>query len=276
VTEAGGASERNTALIDWYEDEARDLPWRVIGDPYLTLVSEAMLQQTQVDRVIPKFDVFIDTWPSVETLADAPTDRLLGVWSGLGYNSRALRLREAAQIISDSGWPTSVAGLRELPGVGPYTAAAIASIAFSIDVPALDTNLRRVLSRWHGESLSGRPLEAYALEVLASPAGLWNQAVMDLGATVCRPRSPACDACPVSTWCSDPNVYEPPTPQRSFQGSTRELRGALVRAALAGEDLYGIGHSLGRNDPEIEDTITALCAEGLLESTDNKKSTDNR
>jgi len=265
VIEAVAVSERNTALIYWYGNEARDLPWRVVGDPYLTLVSEAMLQQTQVERVIPKFEEFIDAWPTVEELAETSTDHLLRAWSGLGYNSRALRLRASAQIISASGWPTSVAGLKELPGVGPYTAAAIASIAFGVDVPALDTNLRRVLSRWYGEPLSGRPLEAFATEALASPAGLWNQAVMDLGATVCRPKNPSCGTCPVSTWCADPSVYEPPAPQARFKGSNRELRGALVLASLAGEDLHTVGRSLDRADDEIEETIAALRADGLIE-----------
>ena len=259
------ASDRNAALVYWYECEARNLPWRVFGNPYLTLVSEAMLQQTQVERVIPKFTEFIDTWPTVERLAEATTSRLLAIWSGLGYNSRALRLRESAQIITDSGWPTTVTGLQELPGVGPYTAAAIASIAFDVDVPAVDTNLKRVLSRWHGEPLSGEPLDVYASDVLASPAGLWNQAVMDLGAMVCRPKDPSCGTCPVSDWCADPTVYEPPARQSAFNGSRRELRGALVRAAVTDNDLHATGRSLNRADAEIEDTIVALKAEGLIE-----------
>jgi len=258
-------SERNDSLIEWYEDEARNLPWRVFGDPYLTLVSEAMLQQTQVERVIPKFDEFVDMWPTVVSLANATASQLLAVWSGLGYNSRVLRLRESAVIIADNGWPTSVAGLQELPGVGPYTAAAIASIAFGVDVPAIDTNLKRVLSRWRGEPLSGKPLEDFAVGSLASPAGLWNQAVMDLGATICRPTKPACGDCPVSRWCADPTVYEPPVKQSRFRGSRRELRGALVRASLSNDDLYATGEALGRSDTEISETIAALRTEGLVD-----------
>lgn len=264
MIEAITGSDRNPALIRWYGSEARDLPWRVFGDPYLTLVSETMLQQTQVERVIPKFDEFIDRWPTVESLADTTTNQLLTIWSGLGYNSRALRLRESAQIIADKGWPTSVSGLQKLPGVGPYTAAAIASIAFGVDVPAVDTNLRRVLSRWHGEALSGGPLHEFAYESLSSPAGQWNQAVMDLGATMCRPKNPTCGACPVSEWCSDPTVYEPPARQARFRGSRRELRGALVRAAVANKDLYATGRSLNRPETEIHETIGALRAEGLI------------
>jgi A/G-specific adenine glycosylase len=257
-------ANRNAALLDWYADQARDLPWRVFGDPYVALVSETMLQQTQVGRVIPKFEEFIGRWATVEELAQAPTGHLLAVWSGLGYNSRAIRLRGCAQIIADRGWPTSVAGLQELPGIGPYTAAAIASIAFGVDVPALDTNLKRVLSRWHGERLSGRPLDDFAFEALASPAGLWNQAVMDLGATVCRTRNPACGVCPVFRWCTDPTVYDPPARQGEFKGSRRELRGALVRAAVSDTDLHGAGRSLNRSEAEIEETIEALREEGLI------------
>ncbi|MCL1587919.1 MAG: A/G-specific adenine glycosylase [Actinomycetia bacterium] len=265
MIEAITGSDRNTALIKWYGNEARNLPWRVFGDPYLTLVSEAMLQQTQVDRVIPKFEAFIDTWPTVEGLARASTNQLLAIWSGLGYNSRALRLRESARIIADGGWPTSVSGLQELPGVGPYTAAAIASIAFGVDVPAIDTNLKRVLSRWHGEPLSGKLLEEFAVGSIASPAGLWNQAVMDLGATICRPTNPACGDCPISRWCADPTVYEPPVKQSRFKGSRRELRGALVRASVSNGDLYAAGEALGRSDTEISETITALRTEGLVD-----------
>jgi A/G-specific adenine glycosylase len=264
VIEARDISVRNDALMGWYETEARELPWRVFGDPYLTLVSEAMLQQTQVERVIPKFDTFIDTWANVGELAEASSNRLLSIWSGLGYNSRAFRLRESARIITDRGWPTSVAGLEELPGIGPYTAAAIASIAFGVDVPAIDTNLKRVLSRWYGNPLSGKPLEEFAVGSLASPAGLWNQAVMDLGATTCRPTNPACGTCPVSRWCADPSVYEPPAKQSRFKGSRRELRGALVRASISNGDLYATGRTLGRSDTEIKQTITALRTEGLV------------
>ena len=264
MIETREASDRNEALLGWYGTEARELPWRVFGDPYVTLVSEAMLQQTQVERVIPKFEEFVDTWSTIGLLADASSKDLLSVWSGLGYNSRAFRLRESARIVTDHGWPTSVAGLEELPGIGPYTAAAIASIAFGVDVPAIDTNLKRVLRRWHGEPLSGKPLEDFAIESLASPAGLWNQAVMDLGATICRPTSPACGDCPVSRWCADPTVYEPPVKQSRFKGSRRELRGALVRASLSNGDLYATGHSLDRTGAEIEETIGNLRAEGLI------------
>lgn len=256
--------ERNAALMEWYQEHKRDLPWRRGVDPYLTLVSESMLQQTQVDRVIPRFEQFIATWPTVASLATAEPADVLHMWSGLGYNSRALRLREAAVRIDATGWPRTLTGLQELPGVGPYTAAAIASIAFGEAVPAVDTNLRRVLSRWVGEPLTGPDLAAVSRDLFASPAGDWNQAVMDLGSSLCRPRDPRCSLCPVASWCTDPGVYEPPPRQAAFKGSRRELRGALVRAELASTDLNEAGRSLGRSDDEVAETIKQLRAEGLV------------
>ncbi len=256
--------ERNDALLAWYRREARDLPWRRVVDPYRTLVSETMLQQTQFERVVPKFEEFTHRWPTVEDLATADTTEVLTVWSGLGYNSRALRLVAAARRIVDTGWPTTREGLEELPGVGPYTSAAIASIAFGATVPAVDTNLRRVLSRWVGRPLDPRSLSTVAAALCGEPAGDWNQAVMDLGATRCRPKDPSCDGCPVSTWCGDPSVYVRPPRQGAFAGSVRELRGALVRAHLAGEDVREAGRALGRSDDEIDRTLRALVDEGLI------------
>lgn len=256
---------RADALLAWYSRERRDLPWRrTDGDPYATLVSEAMLQQTQVGRVVDRYEAFMERWPDVESLAAASTDEVLEAWSGLGYNSRAIRLRDAARIVTEDGWPSTVAGLRELPGVGPYTAAAIASIAFGEPVAAVDTNLRRVLSRWVGEPLDGRELERVATHHVAEPAGDWNQAMMDLGATTCRPTDPACDVCPVAAWCVDPTVYDPPARQAPFDGSRRQLRGALVRAHLQGGDLLDAGRSLDRSDGEISGVIEDLRSEGLL------------
>lgn len=257
-------SARNSALLSWYEDNARDLPWRRTTDPYLILVSEVMLQQTQVSRVIPKYERFTESWPTVKALAAASADDLLRVWSGLGYNSRALRLQQTAAIVAAAGWPESVAGLQELPGIGPYTAAAVGSISFGMHVPAVDTNLKRVLSRWAGEPLSGRLLTEYAFDVLGDPAGDWNQALMDLGSSVCKTAHPTCNECPVSEWCLDPAVYEAPPSQSSFNGSNRQLRGALVRAHLAGDDLYEAASALDRSEDETESTIDSLHREGLI------------
>ncbi len=257
-------SARNEALQGWYGHAKRDLPWRDVDDPYLTLVSEAMLQQTQVTRVIDRFERFIDRFPDPASLASAPTTELLAEWSGLGYNSRALRLRDAAAMIASDGWPTTVEGLRDLPGVGPYTAAAIASMAFGEQVAAVDTNLRRVLGRWMGEPLAGRALDHAAALVLGEPAGDWNQAVMDLGSSICRPKDPKCDECPVEPWCLDPSVYEAPAAQPAFNGSRRQLRGAIVRAATIGASTWEAGRALGRDHTEIASVIEDLRDEGLL------------
>jgi len=257
-------NKRNTALFSWFESDARDLPWRRTTDPYLIVVSEVMLQQTQVSRVIPKYERFTESWPTVEALAAASTDDLLRVWSGLGYNSRALRLQRAAAIVAADGWPDSIFGLQELPGIGPYTAAAVGSIAFGLDVPAVDTNLKRVLSRWAGEPLSGRLLADYAFDVMGEPAGDWNQALMDLGSSVCKTTDPTCSECPVNEWCLDPAVYEAPRRQSSFNGSHRQLRGALVRAHLAGDNLYEAASALDRSEDETESAIDSLRSEGLI------------
>ncbi|MEE8485991.1 MAG: A/G-specific adenine glycosylase [Acidimicrobiia bacterium] len=265
MTLVAAQAERNESLLTWFKANSRDLPWRRSTDPYPVLLSEVMLQQTQVSRVLPKFEAFMEHWPTIESLAAARTDELLRVWSGLGYNSRALRLQDAARWITRSGWPDTLAGLCELPGVGPYTAAAVGAISFGIDVPAVDTNLTRILSRWAGEPLSGAMLSEYAYEVVGTPAGDWNQALMDLGSAVCIRQAPMCSVCPVSKWCGDPTVYEPPPRQSRFEGSHRQLRGALLHAHLNGTDLHDIGRALNRSDTEIALALSALEDEGLID-----------
>jgi A/G-specific adenine glycosylase len=255
---------RNEALLDWYGSHRRDLPWRHSRDPYPVLVSEVMLQQTQVGRAITRFERFLSRWPTVDDLATATNDQVLAEWSGLGYNSRAIRLRDAAKIVSTSGWPRTLSGLTALPGVGPYTAAAVASIAFDERVAAVDTNLKRVISRWRGEALTGPALQGAATEELGDPAGDWNQALMDLGSQLCTPLDPSCGQCPVSEWCADPSIYQPPARQPTFAGSNRQLRGALVKAHLNGQDLQLAGHELGRSDEETTAVIHGLRTDGLI------------
>jgi A/G-specific adenine glycosylase len=223
-----------------------------------------MLQQTQVGRAITRFERFVSRWPTVDDLATATNDEVLAEWSGLGYNSRALRLRDAAKIVSTTGWPRTISGLTALPGVGPYTAAAVASIAFDERVAAVDTNLKRVISRWRGESLDAAALQSAAEDELGDPAGDWNQALMDLGSQLCTVRSPSCDECPVASWCADPTIYEPPPTQPPFSGSNRQLRGALVKAHLSGQDLNIAGHELGRSDEETTAVIEDLKTERLI------------
>lgn len=259
--------ERNAALIAWYKTHGRPLPWRLQPNPYRTLVSEIMCQQTQAERVIPFYERFITRFPSVEALAEAPLKEVIALWNGLGYNARAKRLHEAARHIAVNGWPRDVAGLEQLPGIGPYTARAIAALSFGAHVAAVDTNLRRVLSRWHGEELTVIGLEHAATGALAdTDAAAWNQAVMDLGAAVCRPRRPACSVCPVESWCTGPETYVPPRPQGRFEGSPRQLRGAIVRRLVRSPaDFPELTAVTGFPADEVERALETLIDDGLVE-----------
>ena len=199
------------ALLTWYRANRRDLPWRRTRDPYAIWLSEAMLQQTRVETVIPYWERFLERFPDVATLAAADQDDVLGLWAGLGYYSRARNLHRAAQeVVARHGGtlPSDVASLRELPGVGRYTAGAVASIAFDLPEPVVDGNVIRVLSRLRGiRDDVGSPAilariwdDAGELARGAAPGDL-NQALMELGATVCLPRAPRCAGCPVARHC---------------------------------------------------------------------------
>jgi A/G-specific adenine glycosylase len=209
---AGAARPRlRAALLRWYRAHRRDLPWRRTRDPYAIWISEAMLQQTRVETVIPYWERFLARFPTVQALADAPADEVLGAWAGLGYYTRARNLKRAAQEVVDrfgGALPADAEALRSLPGVGRYTAGAVASIAFDRPEPVVDGNAARVLARLHGvrEDVA-RPAvarrlwdEAAALARGRTPGEL-NQALMELGATLCAPRAPRCGACPVARWC---------------------------------------------------------------------------
>ncbi len=258
---------RATALLEWYAGNGRKLPWRGVTDPYAVLVSETMLQQTQAARVAPRYEAFLEAFPTAAVLAAAPLADVLASWSGLGYNTRARRLREAARIVTAEGWPTTVAGLLRLPGVGPYTAAAVAYFAFGAEIPAADTNARRVLSRWRGEALDGAALAEAATQELAGSARHWNQAIMDLGAKVCLPRTPRCESCPVQQWCAGPDAYVPPRPQSQFARSGRQVRGSVVRELLAGPLTPGdLAARTGFGADRIEGALAGLLGDALVET----------
>src|SRR3954452_6302825 len=190
------------ALLDWYARVRRPLPWRFTRDPYAILVSEVMLQQTQAVRVVPYYEHWMERFTTAAALAAAPVRDVLAVWSGLGYNRRALALHEAARQVAEGGWPP-VERLTDLPGVGPYTAAALASFAWDVAVAAVDTLARRVLERRDGRRRTARELAQRAAELVpAERAAQFTQAMMELGATVCRPRRPACPSCPVRDACA--------------------------------------------------------------------------
>lgn len=203
--------EFSRRLLDWYSKSARVLPWRGRSDAYGVWISEIMLQQTRVETVIPYYLRWMDRFPSLEALAQAPEQEVLKAWEGLGYYSRAINLHRAAAMIVDGfkgEFPTSLAELERLPGIGRYTAAAIASIAFGKDEAALDGNIRRVLSRIFNIEVPARSTRGEKIlwqlsrdNLPAGEAGSYNQAMMDLGAMVCVPKSPACDHCPLQELC---------------------------------------------------------------------------
>jgi A/G-specific adenine glycosylase len=221
------------SLLDWYAQEGRALPWRETSDPYAILVSEVMAQQTQVERVVPRWERWLERWPTVEALAAAGAAEVIAEWQGLGYNRRALNLHRAAQHVAAHGWPDD---LTELPGVGRYTADAVACFALGRDVLPVDVNVRRVQER------TGATFTSAAA-----------QALMDLGATVCLARVPRCDACPLADACpSRGRRYEPLRKQGAFEGSFRQRRSLALRAVLAGEQ------------PVDAEAVASLARDGLV------------
>ena len=249
------------ALLEWYERVRRPLPWRETRDPYALLVSEVMLQQTQALRVVPYYERWLERFPDPASLAAAPVRDVLALWSGLGYNRRALTLQRAASHVHQHGWPSD---LTTLPGVGPYTAAAVASFAFDTQVAAVDTNVRRVLFRRDGMERSPRELALHAQSfVPRGRAATFNQAMMELGATVCRPRTPDCSACPVTRGCA--RVIAAPAkraPSVRFEDTDRYARGRVVAALLSGEAIPISGERLER-------ALTGLERDGLITRDSN-------
>ncbi len=199
------------SLLKWYEDNARDLPWRSDTSPYRTWISEIMLQQTQVDTVLPYFERWMVRFPDIIKLADSTEQDVLSLWEGLGYYSRARNLYNTANKIKldfNGYLPASSTALQKLPGIGPYTAAAIASIAFDEDIPAIDGNVRRVFSRLFDiqeptrSKTSEKKIQELAQTHLPKGrAGDYNQALMDLGAVICKPKDPDCEHCPIKEFC---------------------------------------------------------------------------
>jgi A/G-specific adenine glycosylase len=223
----------SVALLDWYARVKRPLPWRATRDPYALLVSEVMLQQTQAARVVPYYEAFLARFPDAGALAAAAPRDVLAAWSGLGYNRRALALQAAARMVAARGWPED---LTELPGVGPYTAAAVGSFAWDRQDVAVDTNVRRVFERYDGVARGPAAMHARAREALpAGRAAEFNQAMMELGATVCRPRAPRCGDCPVRRGCAGGEITRRRTPAPRFEDTDRWARGRVVAALVNGE-----------------------------------------
>lgn len=222
-------------LLGWYANEHRDFPWRRTSDAYAVLVSEVMLQQTQASRIAARFPRFMAHFPTLASLASAPAADVLAEWSGLGYNRRALALQRATVIIERDGWPNDVAGLTRLPGIGTYTARAVASLAFGTPVGVIDTNVRRWLLRRFGGPDEPRRLQLISDALAAHGRGVeipaWTHATMEFGAAICRPREPRCVACPIAAGCpSRGSAAVIPVPrQPSLRGSDRAYRGATLQ-----------------------------------------------
>jgi A/G-specific adenine glycosylase len=250
-----------SALLNWYAREARDLPWRHTRDPYAILVAEVMLQQTQVERVIPIWRAWLERFPTLADFAKAPRSDAIRAWQGLGYNLRAVRLHAiATQAVSEFGGelPRSVRELMSLKGIGRYTAGAVACFAYEQPVAMVDTNVRRVLSRVF--SLQPSAVDGLADSVVPPGAAYaWNQALMDLGATLCRARRPLCLVCPLVSECGGPRRVRVARAQSgTFEGSRRFHRGRILdqlrRAdAIAAAEL---GHA---------ELLERMAAEGLVE-----------
>jgi len=265
------------ALLEWYGSRARPLRIRATRDPWAILVSEVMAQQTQIARVDEAWVAFMARYPSPRALADASTADVLRAWAGLGYNRRALNLQRAAASIETDHHgrvPQTLDELEALPGVGPYTARAVMAIAFGRPVAAVDTNVRRVLTRVLGQAPSPGQLQA-AADRLVDPAdpATWNHASMELGATVCVSRDPKCEACPVATWCMSVGrvrtlVRRTSSNEPAFELTTRWLRGRIIeRLRALDDDAWDrLPRSIGEHDVEaIESAVAALRREGMLE-----------
>jgi A/G-specific adenine glycosylase len=262
-------------LIRWHASARRPLLIREAANPWEVLVAEAMSQQTGIERVGPAWRRFVDRWPTPADLADAGTHELLAAWSGLGYNRRALALREAARtIVVDHGGrvPGTVGALEMLPGIGPYTARAVAAAAFGLPVAPLDVNVRRVVSRVLGVSASSSGLQAAADGLVSRrQPGVWFDAVMDLASGTCTPRDPLCDDCPLAILCASRGVLgvvAHRTATVPFPATTRWLRGRLVAALTAAPAGVWIPlpERLGDHDAEaIGSAAQSLEVEGFLD-----------
>jgi len=257
------------ALLEWFAREGRDLPWRSTRDPYAILVAEVMLQQTQVDRVVPKYHAWLERFPTLSDLAAASRADAIRAWQGLGYNRRAVRLHAiACQVVDECAGelPRSVEGLLRLTGVGHYTAGAVACFAYEQPVAMVDTNVRRVLSRVF--CVEPGNVEAMAKSVIPEGgAWAWGQALMDLGATVCRAAQPLCLICPLLQDCGGPRHHpRRHTASGEFRVSNRYVRGRILdelRQLSVGACLTKA--NLAERVGGRSDMIEALAAEGLLE-----------
>ena len=281
--------EARDAILAWYAEQGRPLAFRRTRDPYAILVSEAMAQQTQASRAASYWERFMEMFPTVESLAAATPATVLREWQGLGYDRRALALWRTARIVVDGHGgriPSSVVELEALPGIGPYTARAVAALAFGTPVGAVDVNVRRVLGRivaGDAVALSARALQDVADDAVPPDRpGDWTHALMDVGAILCRPRAPRCDACPARPWCRlvSPGAATPATraaaavrppkrpPAIPFAATNRWLRGRILDRLRAAPDGYWVAFddAIGAHDlRQVRAATDAMAADGVLE-----------
>jgi A/G-specific adenine glycosylase len=280
------------AILAWYAVTGRRLAFRATADPYAVLVSELMAQQTQAARAAVAWATWMARFPTVGVLAEASVADVLRAWAGLGYNRRALALHRAARVIIEQHGgevPSTIEALEALPGVGPYTARAVAAIAFGLPVGAVDTNVRRVLGRvaaGGAEAFSPAAMQALADAVVpADHAGAWTHALMDVGARVCRPARPLCADCPAVSWCRyaagervpvpGPGAAagvaraRPRQPEPRFETTNRWLRGRILERARDAADGTWVTYAepMGAHGAHaIREALVALASEGLLEA----------
>jgi A/G-specific adenine glycosylase len=273
-------------LQAWASTGLRDLPWRRSRDPWHILVSEVMLQQTQISRVIERYHEFLTLFPTATSCAEGPLSAVIELWAGLGYNRRAVNLWKAAQRVVDEhdGYlPANLDALLKLPGIGPYTARAVQAFAFEHDVAVVDTNVGRLLARWTGTRLTPKQAQHLADELVPVGQGwMWNQSLFDFASAVCTKREPACAECPLQRSCAWKGAGQDPainsagvsTKQSRFDGSDRQVRGRLVdelrRSPIDMNELarYGRPADSAADVKRIADTLIsdglAVCKGGWL------------
>lgn len=265
-----------TALLAWYRPRARRLRIRATSDPWAILVAEVMAQQTQIARVDDAWVDFMGRYPTPRALAASSTADVLRAWSGLGYNRRAVNLQRTARMVASTyagTVPSEIEALESLPGIGAYTARAVAATAFSQPVAAVDTNVRRVLSRVVGRAMTPARLQVLADALVFHPdPAVWTHASMDLGATVCRARRPRCEECPVRRWCASAGRVVPaprlPSQPIPFERTTRWLRGRIVERlrAVHGGGWTRLPSAIGSHDAAaVARAIVGLERDGILE-----------
>jgi A/G-specific adenine glycosylase len=285
------------AVLTWYAANGRPLAFRRTADPYAVLVSELMAQQTQAERAAEAWERWVARWPTVSALAAAPVADVVRAWAGLGYNRRALAIHRAAKaiVVQHHGQvPASVEELEALPGVGPYTARAVAALAFGRRVGAVDVNVRRVLGRiaaGGAEAFTAASMQSLADAVVPTDAAGWTHSLMDVGATLCKPRDPKCEACPAAQWCRYA-AGERPSPAATkgkprsksrlapaFEATTRWLRGRILARARDAADGEWVRYdeAMGSHDAHaVREAVTMMVAEGLLEAREAADGRDAR